>query len=203
MTVAVSWVLAQLNSVQFRMVSMHSEKPIIMCSTPSLRSFLNVAFETAPVFVWLTVALSHLFNEALVHASLFQAINWCNVLGFVPASSVPSSTALQIFQDASHLWRLLCYLFCHFPSMGVKYQDSVNQPLQEQFLFLSFFLFCKGEREELGGGGSMDWDGGRRSRRKHLSHRVVRQDSKVVEPVCPVVRRQNGRQKYLPHRVDR
>ena len=41
--------------------------------------------------------------------------------------------------------------------MGVKYQDSVNQPLQEQFLFLSFFLFCKGEGEELGGGGT--WTG--------------------------------------------
>ena len=38
------------SSVQFKMVSIRSEKPI-MRSIPSLRSFPNVAFETAPVFV--------------------------------------------------------------------------------------------------------------------------------------------------------
>ena len=37
------------SSVQFKMVSMRSEEPIIMRSTPSLRSFPNVAFETVPV----------------------------------------------------------------------------------------------------------------------------------------------------------
>ena len=40
------------------MVSMCSEKPINMHSTPSLRSFPNVAFGTVPMFVWLTMALS-------------------------------------------------------------------------------------------------------------------------------------------------
>ena len=38
----------QSSPVQFKMVSVRSEKPIIMRSTPSLRSFSNVAFETAP-----------------------------------------------------------------------------------------------------------------------------------------------------------
>ena len=34
---------------------------------------------------------------------------WCDVLGFVPASSVSSSSTLQIFEDAilSHLWWFL------------------------------------------------------------------------------------------------
>ena len=41
----------QLSSVQFKMVSMRSEKPIIKRSTPSLRSFPNVAFETVLMFV--------------------------------------------------------------------------------------------------------------------------------------------------------
>ena len=41
----------QGESAQFEMVSMCSEKPIIMCSNLSLRSFPNVAFETVPVFV--------------------------------------------------------------------------------------------------------------------------------------------------------
>ena len=47
------------------MVFMRSEKPIIMLSTPSLRSFPNVAFETVPMFVWLTkaLALSRRFKE--------------------------------------------------------------------------------------------------------------------------------------------
>ena len=36
-------------SVQFKMVSMRSEKPI--CAPPTLGSFLNVAFETVPIFV--------------------------------------------------------------------------------------------------------------------------------------------------------
>ena len=43
-------------SVQFKMVFMRSEKPI--CAPPTLRSFLNVAFETVPVFVRLTMDLS-------------------------------------------------------------------------------------------------------------------------------------------------
>ena len=34
-----------------------------MRSTPSLRSFSNVAFETVPVFVWFTMALSRPFKE--------------------------------------------------------------------------------------------------------------------------------------------
>ena len=46
-----SGVLAHFSSVQFKMISERSEKPIIMRSTPSLSSFPNVVFETVPVFV--------------------------------------------------------------------------------------------------------------------------------------------------------
>ena len=51
---------------------------------------------------------------------------WCDVLGFVPAGSVSSSSAPQIFQDTSHLWGLLCppvYLLGRFPSLR-HVQDS-------------------------------------------------------------------------------
>ena len=34
-----------------------------MCSTPSLRSFPNIAFETVPMFVWPTTAILHPFKE--------------------------------------------------------------------------------------------------------------------------------------------
>ena len=38
----------------------------------------------------------------------FQATICCDVLGFVPTGSFSSSSTLQIFQDASYLWWLLC-----------------------------------------------------------------------------------------------
>ena len=40
-----------VGSVQFRMVSTRSEKPIIMRSTLSVRSFPNVASDTVAMFV--------------------------------------------------------------------------------------------------------------------------------------------------------
>ena len=60
----------QLSSVQFKALSMCSEKPIIMRFIPSLRSFPNAAFETVPVFVWLKMALSS-FQERPSSASSF------------------------------------------------------------------------------------------------------------------------------------
>ena len=66
------------SSVQFKIVSVHSEKLIIMRSTPSLRGFPNVAFETVPMFVWLTLTISRPFKEDLLalplSTPLFQAI---------------------------------------------------------------------------------------------------------------------------------
>ena len=59
-----------ISSVQFKMVSMRSEKPITMHSTLSLRSLSNVAFETVPVFVWLTVSLSCSVKEDYLGLSL-------------------------------------------------------------------------------------------------------------------------------------
>ena len=67
-----------------------------MHSTPSLQSFPNVAFETVPMFVWLTMALSHPFKEDclalfivyMLHSAELTApppptphlINWHNLL---------------------------------------------------------------------------------------------------------------------------
>ena len=44
-----------------------------MRSTPSLRSFPNVAFETAPMFVWLTMAISRPFKEDRLEEASFNA----------------------------------------------------------------------------------------------------------------------------------
>ena len=53
------------DSVQFSSVrdDFYALGKALMCSTPSLRSFPNVAFETVPMFVSLMMALSHPFEE--------------------------------------------------------------------------------------------------------------------------------------------
>ena len=92
-------------------------------STLSNRSFPNVAFETVPMFVWLTMALSRPFNEDHLapyfhsfHASLLQAIGGVMSLTVCPQVM---SQAPQHFRS-SYLWGLLCppvYLLGHFPSL--------------------------------------------------------------------------------------
>ena len=92
--------------------------------TPSLRRFPSASFETVPVFVWLTMALSLPFREdrlALPHStplSSRRSIVWCPWL--CARSNVSSSSTLQIFREASRLWGLLCppvYLLGPFPSL--------------------------------------------------------------------------------------
>ena len=91
-------------------------------------SFLNIAFETVPMFIWFDddLALSGPFKEDCLalplsmHLSSRQSMVWCNVLGFVSTGSVSSFSTLQIFWEASHLWGLLCppvYLLSHFPPL--------------------------------------------------------------------------------------
>ena len=61
---------SQFGSLQFKMVSMRSEKPvyIIMRSTPSLRIFPSV--NAVPVFVWLH---SHLSSTIRLIEDLMRA----------------------------------------------------------------------------------------------------------------------------------
>ena len=80
-----------------------------MCSTPSLRRFPNGAFKTGPMFVWLTMALSRPFMEDRLALPLSTPLSsriwdrWCDVIGFVPAGSVSSSSTFQIIWDTSYL----------------------------------------------------------------------------------------------------
>ena len=60
-----------------------------MHSTPSLRRFPNVAFETVPVYICLTMALSRPFkgrssSASSFHASLLQAIDGVMSLALYP-----------------------------------------------------------------------------------------------------------------------
>ena len=66
-----------------------------------------------PMLVWLTMALKFLIlSRKIIEHFLFLRLSpsgdrWCDVLGFVPADCVTSSSTLQIFRDASCLWWLL------------------------------------------------------------------------------------------------
>ena len=127
----------------------------------SLRSFPNVAFETVPMFVWLTMTLSRPFNEDRLAlrpstpSSLLYAIDGCDVLGFVLAGSVSSSSTLQVFREASYLWGLLCppvNLLGRFPSLRHVHGSSPTEvvevecrPLIHSSVGLSIapsFTFC-------------------------------------------------------------
>ena len=76
---------------------------------------------------------------------------WCDVLGFVPAGSVWSSSTLQIFRDTSHLWCLLfppVYLLGNFPSLqhvqgstSTKIFEGGCRPLTNSSLGLAFHFF--------------------------------------------------------------
>ena len=83
-----------------------------MRSIPSLRSFPYVAFETVPMFVLLTMALSRPFSsvqgipssEALFPRLSPPGDRWCDALCFVPAGNISISSTFQIFRKASRLW---------------------------------------------------------------------------------------------------
>ena len=103
---SVLWVLLKIK-VQFKMVSVRSEKPI--CAPPSSRSFLTgtVAVETVPVFVWLTMALSPLFKKDRLALRLStplssrRSVVWCpwfcacrQCLKLLNTSDLPRSESL-------------------------------------------------------------------------------------------------------------
>ena len=95
----VMYILVQFRSVHFQVVSMHSENPI--CAPPRLSEVSpNVAFETVPMFVWLTMALSRPFKEDRLTLPLSTPLSpgdrWYHVFGFEPSGSVSSSSTLQI-----------------------------------------------------------------------------------------------------------
>jgi len=91
-------VLVQFTSVQDGIYALGKAH---MRSTPSLRGFPNVAFETVPMFVWLTMALSRPFKEDRLALPLSHLSSpgdqWCDILGFVPTGI---SQASQHFRSS-------------------------------------------------------------------------------------------------------
>ena len=118
------FLLSKDSLVQFKMVYMRSEK--IVCAPLRLS-------DVSPLLALKQFQCSSDWRlpsrpfkeDRLALQSLFPCLSppcdrWCGVLGFVPTGSVSSSSTLQIFQDASHLWWLLClpvYLLGRLPSL--------------------------------------------------------------------------------------
>ena len=88
-----------------------------MRSTPSLRRVPNVAFETVPVFAWLTMTLSSFpFKEDRLALPLSTPLSSRRSMLWYPwlcaRTAQATSSSLQIFRDASHLCWLLCPPVC-------------------------------------------------------------------------------------------
>ena len=82
--------------MQFKLVSMRSEKPINYAHQLVFQVSPNVAFETVPIVVWLTIALSRPLKEdrraiSLLHDSVLQVLDDVMSLALRPKGSVASS----------------------------------------------------------------------------------------------------------------
>ena len=99
---------------------MRSEKPIYVPSRLSAVS-QNLAFETVPMFVWLTIAPLVFWSKIVsFHASLFQAIDGVTYLALCPLAVSQAPQQIQNYREARYLWALLCLPVCllgHFASL--------------------------------------------------------------------------------------
>ena len=108
-------------SVQFNMVYMRSENPYAL--HPVSQKFPQHCLWNGSNVRLIDDGPLSSFQRKIVQRLLFPRLappgdRWCDVLGFVPAGSVSSFSAL--LRDASHLWGLLCLSVCllgHVPSL--------------------------------------------------------------------------------------
>ena len=113
-----------------------------MSATPS-RKFPCFVFKTVPLSIWLVVDFSRPFSEDCHSLTLStplssrRSVVWCPWL---------CACMLCIFQDASHLWWLLCLLVCllsHFPSLLVLHvQGSTSTVFRDGCQTLKHASLC-------------------------------------------------------------
>ena len=106
-----------------RKASIYNLRKTLTLSFRSVSPMLPLKrFQYSSNWRWPSLVLS----RKIVERFLFPRISppgdrWCNVLGFVPEGSVSSSSTLQIFQEANHLWWLLYPPVCR---LGRHVQDN-------------------------------------------------------------------------------
>ena len=107
-------------TVQFKLVSVCLGKPT--CAPPHLSEVSPTLslkrFQCSSDWRWPSLVLSRKIIWRFLFPHLSPPGNWwCDVFGCVPTGSTSSSSTLQTFRDANHLWWLLClsvYLLGHF-----------------------------------------------------------------------------------------
>ena len=148
-----TWVCSSGDSVQFKMLSMRSEKPICAPTRVS-EVFPNVAFERVPANVRLTDSgplsscQGRSSNDSSVHASLLQAIDGVTYLALCPqeclnGSSTPSSVRACV---RACVYRLCCYPVSLISRWACTYWYCISVLRSEWarksvFFFLFFFSF--------------------------------------------------------------
>ena len=109
------------------------ENPYIL-SAMFFRSFHSTAFQTVPIFMWFTMALSKMIIKRFLFLCLYLCDWWCDVLGFVPISCVSSSTLLSFQNLVSYLQWLL-----YLPACLLSYFPWFWQSLFPLILANSYF----------------------------------------------------------------
>ena len=105
-----------------------------MHSTLSIRGFPNVAFETVPVFVWLTMALSRPFKEdrlALPLSTPLSSRRSMMPLALCPHVRVSSSSTLQATCDWCFARHLSDRSFAFTPACQGKYTVPLFTDIDE------------------------------------------------------------------------
>ena len=84
------------NTLQFTSVQdgIYTHRKAHTHSTPTLRSFPNVVFEMVPMFLWLTMALSHPFREDRLALPLFTSLSTLHYKRPSPVQPSPSPSVL-------------------------------------------------------------------------------------------------------------
>ena len=133
------------NSVKFSSVQggIYALGMTNMRSTPSLRSFPNVALKNSSNVGLIDDGPSRKIVERFLLLRLSPpGDRWCDVFDFVPVVSVSSSWTLQIFRDATRLWwvffRVYLLSFPLTPACPGQYNIDTCQP----GLPISFYTFC-------------------------------------------------------------
>ena len=112
MTLVVPLVYLLVVNVQFKTVSIRSERPLIMrCCTRSLKNVSTTLplkqFQCSSDWRRLSLVLARkVFERFLFPCLSSPGDRRCVVLGYVLVGRVSSSSTLQIFWDANHLWWL-------------------------------------------------------------------------------------------------
>ena len=124
----------QFSSVQFKMVSMHSGRPI--CTPPCLSGVPNVALETVQMLVWLLHTQTPEYNKRCVDTEL-QIVVRCKSLAWQLQSPMckmcKTTMTMCMYSDVSHIKLTICKMYM---------QDSQSWPcVLKTTMYIYIFVY--------------------------------------------------------------